>query len=97
MLELMILVALAGAGVLLAVHAFTHPKGVYVRSLAGVVLTVFGAAALWHFFPPRSAEAGLGAFLLFAAVSALAIAAALVACASATARHAWDALRHNHA
>jgi uncharacterized membrane protein (DUF4010 family) len=74
----------------IAVRAFRNPKGIYLRSLIGFLLSVLAAAAMWELASP-SAEAGFGAFVLFCMVAALSAFVAIVACTAATLRHVLNA------
>ena len=87
-----LLLLLAGAG-WIAWRAFQRPRGVYLRSLLGFAAVVGAALGLWALGDPLISDAGgLGAFLIFVAVSAFAGLVALAACLAATLRHALDAL-----
>lgn len=77
---------------LLAHHAYRHPRGVYTRSLAAVVIVILGWAGIWWLSSPSN-EAGFGFFVVWVALAALAILGGLAAVAGATARHVADALR----
>jgi hypothetical protein len=95
MLELVLILAFLGATAWIAVRAFHNPKGVYLRSLIGLVLGVLAAAAVWWLASPLIAnEAGLGAFVLFCIVVALCAfvaIVAIVACVAASLRHVLNA------
>lgn len=94
MLEILIILAVLGGCVWMAVRAFARPRGVYVRSAIGFGLAVLVAlAAWWAASPLISDAAGLGAFLLFVAAVTLAACVALIACAAATLRHVCNALK----
>jgi len=96
MLEVLFVLMLLAACGWVAHRAFANPRGVYVRSVVGVGLTVAAALAVWWAASPViSNEAGLGAFVLFCAAVLLGASVALVACLAATLRHLWDALGLN--
>jgi hypothetical protein len=76
---------------LLAWRAFRNPRGVYLRSVAGVLLVALGWAGFWWLMSPAN-EAGFGFFAIWVVLIALASATALAACLGATARHVFDAL-----
>ena len=84
-----ILVFLAGTA-WIAVRAFQNPKGTYLRSLIGLLLSVLAAAAIWELASPSN-EAGFGAFVLFCIVVALCAFVAIVACIAASLRHVLNA------
>lgn len=84
-----ILIFLAGTA-WIAVRAFQNPKGIYLRSLIGLFLSVLAAAAIWELASPSN-EAGFGAFVLFCIVVALCAFVAIVACTAATLRHFLNA------
>jgi hypothetical protein len=91
MLELVLILAFLAATAWIAARAFHNPKGVYLRSLIGLVLSVLAAAVWWLASPLIANEAGLGAFVLFCAVVALGAFVAVVACIAASARHVLNA------
>ena len=92
MLELVLILAFLGAAAWIAARAFQHPKGVYLRSLIGLVLGVLAACAIWWLASPLIAnEAGLGAFVLFCIVVTLCAFVAVVACIAASLRHVLNA------
>ena len=84
-----ILVFLAGTA-WIAGRAFQNPKGTYLRSLIGLLLSVLAAAAIWELASPSN-EAGFGAFALFCGVVALCAFVAIVACIAASLRHVLNA------
>jgi hypothetical protein len=88
--ELVFIMVLLAATASIAVRAFQNPKGVYLRSLIGLSLSVLAAAAIWELASPSN-EAGLGAFVLFCIVVALCAFVAIVACIAASARHVLNA------
>lgn len=90
-----IIVVLGGLAVL-AAYAFRHPRGVYIRSAAGVLLVTFGWALFWLLMSPSS-EAGFGFFAIWVVLAALALVVALAACLGATARYVVDGLRTRRA
>ena len=92
MLELVLILVFLGATAWIAVRAFQNPKGIYLRSLVGLLLGVLAAAAVWQLASPLiSNEAGLGAFVLFCIVVALCAVVAIVACSAASVRHVLNA------
>jgi hypothetical protein len=92
MLELVLLLVFLTATAWIAVRAFRNPKGIYLRSLIGLLLGVLAAVAVWQLASPVIAnEAGLGAFVLFCIVVALCAFVAIVACIAASVRHVLNA------
>jgi hypothetical protein len=92
MLELALILVFLAATAWVAVRAFQHPKGVYLRSLIGLLLGILAAVAIWWLASPLIAnEAGLGAFVLFCIVVALCAFLAIVACIAASLRHVLSA------
>jgi peptidoglycan biosynthesis protein MviN/MurJ (putative lipid II flippase) len=92
MLELVFILVFLAATAWIAVRAFQHPKGTYLRSLIGLLLGVVAACAVWWLASPViSNEAGLGAFVLFCIVVALCAFVAIVACIAASVRHVLNA------
>jgi hypothetical protein len=92
MLEIVLILAFLAATAWIAVRAFQNPKGIYLRSLIGLLLGVVAAVAVWWLASPLIAnEAGLGAFVLFCIVAALCAFVAIVACIAASVRHALNA------
>ncbi len=77
---------------LLAGHAYRHPRGVYLRSLAAVAIVILGWAGIWWLSSPSN-EAGFGFFVVWVALAVLAALGGLAAVAGATARHVADAFR----
>ena len=91
--ELLAILVVVTASAWVAVRAFMRPRGVYLRSLIGFSIGVGAALFIWVIASPWIAnEAGLGAFVLFAAVAALCAFVAIVACVAASARYLWDFL-----
>ena len=92
MLELVLTMVFLAATSWIAVRAFHHPKGVYLRSLIGLLLGVLAAVAVWSLASAMiSNEAGLGAFVLFCSFVALCAFVAIVACTAASLRHVLNA------
>lgn len=91
MLDLIVLLAYVAFLVYAAARSFARPRGVYWRSAAGVLGVAVVGAALWTLASPSN-EAGFGFFVIWCMAVAAALLAALVACASATARYLHDAL-----
>jgi hypothetical protein len=92
MLEVVFILVFLAATAWIAVRAFLNPKGIYLRSLIGVLLGVLAAAAVWQLASLMIAnEAGLGAFVLFCIVVALCAFVAIVACIAASLRHFLNA------
>ena len=92
MLELVLILFFLAATAWSAIRAFHNPKGVYLRSLIGLLLGVLAAVAVWWLASPLiSNEAGLGAFVLFCIVVGLCVFVAIVACVAASVRHALNA------
>jgi hypothetical protein len=92
MLELVLTLAFLAATAWIAARAFQNPKGIYLRSLIGLVSGVLAAVAVWWLATPMIAnEAGLGAFVLFCTVVALCAFMAIVACIAATVRRVLNA------
>jgi hypothetical protein len=90
---LFILAILAGA-CWLALRAFERPQGVYVKSLVGAALAIFGVLGLLLLASPLlGSGAGMGVFFIYCAFVALVLAVAALACFAATARRISDALR----
>lgn len=90
MLELLVILAYVAALIWAAGRAFAYPKGVYWRSALGVIGTALAGALLWALVSPSN-EAGLGAFLIWCALVALALVMGLAASLAATLRHVLDA------
>jgi hypothetical protein len=94
MSDLLALLALVAGALWLAVRAFERPRGVYVKSLLGVLFAGAGGLGLLVLLDPwLGSGAGLGVMLIYLAWVALAVALGALACIAATARHAWDAMR----
>jgi hypothetical protein len=93
MLELLFILVFLAATAWIAARAFQNPKGAYLRSLTGLLLSVLAAAAIWELVSP-SAAAGFGAFVLFCIVVALSAFVAIVACIAASVRHVLNAFAH---
>ncbi len=92
MLELLFVLALAAGCTWVAISSFVRPKGVFLRCLIGVCLSIGAAAALWSAVGPFiSNEAGLGAFFLFCVVAVFSVGVGVIACAAASARYVLDA------
>jgi hypothetical protein len=89
-----LLVLLAPMG-FLAHRAYRRPRGVYLRSVAAVALVVLGWAAIWLLSSPSN-EAGFGFFVVWVALTVLALLAGLAAAAGATARYVADTLGVAH-
>jgi hypothetical protein len=90
MLELVLTLAFLAATAWIAARAFQNPKGIYLRSLIGLVSGVL-AAVWWLATPMIANEAGLGAFVLFCTVVALCAFMAIVACIAASVRRVLNA------
>jgi len=80
------LIVVAGALAVVAHHAFRNPRGVYLRSAAGVALVTFGWALIWFLAAPSN-EAGFGFFAIWVVLVALSLLIAIAACIGATVRH----------
>jgi hypothetical protein len=52
MLELVLILAFLAATAWIAARAYQNPKGVYLRSLIGLVLGVLAAGAMWWLASP---------------------------------------------
>jgi hypothetical protein len=92
MLELVLTLVFFAATGWIAVRAFHNPRGVYLRSLIGVLLGILAAVAVWWLATPLiSNEAGFGAFVLFCGFVALCALVAIAACAAASVRHVLNA------
>src|SRR5262245_14118915 len=92
MLDVVLILAFLAATAWIAVRAFQNPKGVYLRSLIGLVLGILAALVMWWLASPLIAnEAGLGAFVLFCLVVALCAFVTVVACLAASVRHVLSA------
>jgi hypothetical protein len=85
------LLLLAALG-FLAWRTFQRPRGVYLRSAAGVLIVTFGWALFWLVVSPSN-EAGFGFFAIWVVLVALAVIVAFAACLGATVRHVADALK----
>jgi hypothetical protein len=93
MLEVVFILVFLAATAGIAVRAFQNPKGIYLRSLIGLLLGVLAAVAIWWLASPLMAnEAGLGAFVLFCIVVAFCAFVAIVVCIAASLRHVLNAL-----
>jgi uncharacterized membrane protein len=93
MTQFVLIAVYAGLLVAAAAFAFMRPSGVYWRSVVGVGATMLIAAALWQLGSPLiSPEDGLGVFLIWCAVTALAAGVATAACIAATLRHILNAI-----
>lgn len=86
------LLLLLGAAGFLAHRAFRRPRGVYLKSVLGVLGVTLGWAGFWMLMSPAN-EAGFGFFAIWVVLVALAVAAALAACLGASVRHVVDRLR----
>ena len=76
---------------MLAVRAFLHPRGVYLRSVVGVLLITLGWALFWFLMSPSN-EAGFGFFAIWVVLAAFGLVIAFAACLGATVRHLVDRL-----
>lgn len=93
MLDLLVVLAYIAGLIWVAARAFLKPDGVYLKSLLGFLGAVAFAAGAWFCAGPFiSGAAGPGALVIFLIVVVAAGIVAVVACASATARHVMDAL-----
>ena len=52
MLEIVLILAFLAATAWIAVRAFQNPKGIYLRSLIGLLLGVVAAVAVWWLASP---------------------------------------------
>jgi len=92
MLDLIVVLAYVAGLAWVAARAFMKPNGIYPKSLLGFFGAVAFAAAVWFCAGPFiSSAAGFGALVIFLIVATAAGIAAIVACASATARYVIDA------
>jgi hypothetical protein len=92
MLDFVLILVFLAATAWVAVRAFQKPKGIYLRSLIGLLLGILAAVAIWWLASPLIAnEAGSGAFVLFCIVVALCAFLAIVACIAASVRHVLSA------
>ncbi len=92
----LLLFLVLGALVFLAHRTFRRPRGVYLRSVAGVLLVTLGWALIWLVASPSN-EAGFGFFAIWVVLIASSLALALAACLGATARHLVDGLQARRA
>lgn len=92
MTEAAIIIVLTAGAILLAQHAYAHPRGVYWKSAAGAIAAPLAAALVWALAQPAN-EAGLGFFLVWCVITGLGLLTACVASAAATARYIADNLR----
>ncbi|MBY0564816.1 MAG: hypothetical protein K2P58_11590 [Hyphomonadaceae bacterium] len=86
------LALLLGALGFLALRSFLRPRGVYLRSVGGVLLVTLGWAGFWLVMSPSN-EAGFGFFAIWVVLVALVSCLAIAACAGATARYIYEGLR----